>query len=190
MSAFMTSTTAAECLPIDLNSYFSSTEDQINNILSGNAEKNDELIDNLLETLDKCSHLVESESLFSRNEEYDDIQTSSLKYLAIKYYQAKMNAQIMNLLVRKDHLIQSTSFFKEYIELCQQLHIIDKDDTSYIIDSYDSKPSSAENSRSMKIAKYKKEKETQQKMEVIKFQYSSYSIFLSCVILSKLVNIK
>lgn len=147
-----------------ITSLFASAEVQANNILSGLTEKDDIVIQSLIENFEKCIGLVESESLFSKNEEYDDLQTESLKYLSIKYYIAKLNGQVMNLLTRKSHLIVSRNYFNEFLDLCKQLNILHKDDD--ISESENKIRMNPENSRSYKIAKYKREKEAKQKIEV------------------------
>ena len=149
---------------LNLASLFASSEVQANDILSGTLDKDDILIQTLIDQFEQCISLVESESLFSKNEEFDDIQTESLKYLSTKYYLAKLNCQIMNLLTRKSHLIVSKNYFNEFLDLCRQLHILHVDDDMAEIEN--KLRMNPENSRAQNIAKYKRDKEAKQKMDV------------------------
>ena len=146
--------------PVDI--LFIVTEEKVNYILSGdNDKKDDAIITDLIERLQKCQRIIESEASFSKNEEFDDISTGSIKYLAINYYIGKLHGQVMNLYSRKIHLIESRNSFNDFLEQCKQFRILDEEDDIKV-----NKSITAENTRLYKIAKYKREKETQKKMEV------------------------
>ena len=56
---------------------------------------------------------VQSQSLFSDNEDFEELQTESIKYMSIPYYQAELLLMIGD--DRKKHINLSVLFYDEFL---------------------------------------------------------------------------
>jgi hypothetical protein len=114
----------------NLSSSFSSVEIKINNLSSGKIDRNDENVNNIILELETLQRIIESEGLFSKNEELEDFSTSSIKYLSIKYYLGKVNTQMSNLYLRKTYLLKAKRYFLEFIEMCKEVRMLKEEELS------------------------------------------------------------
>lgn len=79
------------------------------------------------ETLDGLNQLVEriqSEMVFSSNEELSDIHTENLKLLMIPYYQANVLMRLME--NRDENVKKGHTYYLEYLKLMHHYHLLDK----------------------------------------------------------------
>lgn len=132
----------------------------------------DELI-KVIAVVKECVMRIEDSNLVSKNEEIDDITTSTLPYLCITYYLGKILCLMKNLRERQTYLIDAITYFKRYIKLCHDLHIV-HDNVLFECKVYDNDHSDGDSSsssaiaRERKIAKYRKEKEMKEKIKLLK----------------------
>jgi len=105
--------------------------------------------------------------------------------LALEYYLGKVHCRHSNLLTRLVHLEEAAGCFRRYLRLCVSLRVVDKDDADLDINDVNGDDGdgdgdhdddnggrqrrprvfSAEEQRSRKIARYKREKEAKERME-------------------------
>lgn len=114
---------------------------------------------------------VERESYFSDNEELDDYPTSSLKYLYLEYYLGKVYGMSMEIDPSKriSHLQSAKDSYQKYLSTCNNLRLLHDDERSTIeVENESKRVCSAEEKRSRKIEKYKRQKEAQQQMNSLK----------------------
>lgn len=71
---------------------------------------------------------VQSQSLFSDNEDFEELQTESIKYMSIPYYQAELLLMIGD--DRKKHINLSVLFYDEFFKLLSNYKFISKDDVN------------------------------------------------------------
>ena len=91
----------------------------------------DEIIIELIRKFENCEILINTQNLFSKNEELDDFSTISLQYLAIHYYIAKTSIQIKNLLVRKKYLESAEQYYTGFLKLCEGFKLFKDETFSY-----------------------------------------------------------
>ena len=105
--------------------------------------------------------------------------------LALEYYLGKVHCRHGNLLTRLTHLQEAAGCFRRYLRLCVSLRVVDNDDADvdmndiHTEDDNDSGENgddsgerrrrvfSAEEQRSRKIARYKREKEAKDRMQAL-----------------------
>jgi hypothetical protein len=114
----------------------------------------------LIEQMKEFDAGIEKHAVFSKNEEIEDYQTNTIRWLAMPYYIGKMHACVTNLMSRRDHLLQSIDCFKAFMDNCIRLRIVSADETTGMM-----KDGTAEEQRNKKIAKYKREKEMREKID-------------------------
>jgi hypothetical protein len=90
----------------------------------------EEILDSYIPTLENVIVAVDKEKIFSKNEEFEDISTKSLKYLFLQYYLGKthLRANGIDAKIRNHHLIEAKKSFQSFISLCKSLCIIKFDD--------------------------------------------------------------
>ena len=79
------------------------------------------------ETLELFNQLVEriqSEMVFSSNEELSDIHTENIKLLMIPYYQAQVLMRLME--DRDESVKKGHTYFLEYLKLMNHYRLLDK----------------------------------------------------------------
>jgi hypothetical protein len=90
------------------------------------------LVDNTIALFNKTINMVAQQSVFSSNEELDDIHTTSLKYLLIPYYLSGLYTKIQKREQRADALKKSLIMAKQFLNNCLHLNLVDKTETHSI----------------------------------------------------------
>lgn len=111
-----------------LESLFIKCEFNLNRILNADQRSDDEIILEIIRKFELCQKKIQIESLFSKNEEIDDVSTSSIKYLSLPIYLAKLHGQVTNLYQRKSHLLVSKQLYEEFLSICKNMRITNKED--------------------------------------------------------------
>eukprot|EP00026_Physarum_polycephalum_P009209 Phypoly_transcript_09323.p1 GENE.Phypoly_transcript_09323~~Phypoly_transcript_09323.p1 ORF type:complete len:299 (+),score=32.45 Phypoly_transcript_09323:225-1121(+) len=106
--------------------------------------------------------------VFSFNEELDDIQDDSIKYILTPYYQAELQLQVIDK-ERIDHLSSAKIYFAHFLQQCERLKLVHKDDLKVL---HGDKTENPTDRRATLIARTKREKEIRIKMEELQKQMS------------------
>ncbi|KAF2070111.1 hypothetical protein CYY_008574 [Polysphondylium violaceum] len=132
--------------------------------LCSNCEEYQDKVKQSIKYLFNASIQVSRQSVFSKNEELEDIRTDLLKYLLIPYYVAELYLKI-NDVDRVKHLKISKIKVMDFLNQCENLDLIDKEDLNIIHREGKADPV---NRREELINRSKKTKEIKQKLEYIK----------------------
>lgn len=116
-----------------------------------------------LETIQKALDAVDREALFSKNEELDDIPTSSLKYLCLTYFSGFVLSKMMT--SRLKNLENAKLYFNRYLEVCSRLGVLHEDELQSMKNKDKLGP---EERRRLKIEKYRRHKEHKERYESLK----------------------
>jgi hypothetical protein len=110
-----------------------------------------------IETFERCSELVEKNSLFSSNETLDDITSASLTYLTIPFYLSELYQKIpLNAPTeRRPLLAMSRRLLEQYLGACVKFEILSKPDIASYEREVDPDPGTLRNE---KIARIKQAK--------------------------------
>lgn len=124
-------------------------------------------------TIEECSRLVDSLSLFSRNESEDDIASTDLQYLSIQYYLAELTLRD-SITDRRAVLKRAQDSYENFLSLLEAYNILSKSDQKLqeqylnnrdefsLLSGHD-----ATSRRDTKIARYKQEKQLKAKLELL-----------------------
>eukprot|EP01132_Coremiostelium_polycephalum_P011618 gene11618-14226_t len=113
------------------------------------------------------SHLVVSsikidrESIFSKNEDLDDIRTDSLKYVLTPYYLSELYTKLSDV-DRIKNLKNSKNKLLQFLHQCEQLSLVDKEDLVIISREGKTDPTSRRNEL---ISRGKRDKENREKLK-------------------------
>ncbi|KAG2622927.1 hypothetical protein PVAP13_3KG017800 [Panicum virgatum] len=117
-----------------------------------------------VELLRRCDEMVSKLGLFSTNETKEDVSTANLKYLLVPYYLGEMTEKI----AQEDRipiLKASQNHLKEFIALCEALELIPEDELEL---SRQKQPDTTANRRAQKIARFRRQKAAETKLQEIK----------------------
>lgn len=117
-----------------------------------------------VELLRRCDEMVAKLGLFSPNETKEDVSTANLKYLLVPYYLGEMTEKI----AQEDRipiLNASQNHLKEFIALCEVLELIPEDELEL---SRQKQPDTMANRRAQKVARYKRQKAAETKLQEIR----------------------
>ncbi|RLM58296.1 PP2A regulatory subunit TAP46-like [Panicum miliaceum] len=117
-----------------------------------------------VELLRRCDEMVSKLGLFSTNETKEDVSTANLKYLLVPYYLGEITEKI----AQEDRipiLKASQNHLKEFIALCEVLELIPEDELEL---SRQKQPDTVANRRAQKIARFKRQKAAETKLQEIK----------------------
>ncbi|CAL4904323.1 unnamed protein product [Urochloa decumbens] len=117
-----------------------------------------------VELLRRCDEMVSKLGLFSPNETKEDVSTANLKYLLVPHYLGEMTEKI----VQEDRipvLKASQDHLKEFIALCEVLELIPADELEL---SKQNQPDTMANKRAQKIARFKRQRAAETKLQEIK----------------------
>lgn len=113
----------------------------------------------------QLSAAVSQASLLSANEALDEIPTASLKYLLVPYLIARAQGQIHGeAYERHAALLESRRWLNVFFESMDQLHLLSERDRDAALEHTPAQVVSAATKRELKIARFKKEKETERKL--------------------------
>ncbi|KAI5063949.1 hypothetical protein GOP47_0020619 [Adiantum capillus-veneris] len=116
------------------------------------------------ELLQRCESLIDKLALFSSNEQKDDVTTGDLKYLLVPYFKAEFLERAGS----SDRLqgIKSASIYlKMFISSCERLDLVPDAEMSAFNQEA---PMTAERRRATKIARFKRVKAAESKLQDIK----------------------
>lgn len=125
----------------------------------------DRILDSALAVLAATQRKVYSEGMISKNEELDDINTGVLRFLFLPYMAAKVHAQYRNLRFRLSHLLEARTFFQDFLQSCKRYKLLHKDEIIEV--DADESVISPQDRRTMKIEKYKREKESTARIKAL-----------------------
>lgn len=116
--------------------------------------------------LNRIARLVQSLSLFSTNEEISDIPTSHLQFLLVDYYLGDLHLRPMGGLDRKKQLETSSMFLSAFLTRCDNLGLVEEEDRCDVLEEAEDLSNPAKR-RERKIARFRKEKEAQERLNHI-----------------------
>jgi len=140
--------------------------DIVNSTLSSNDESFQKQVNDAIRHFTRASILVQQLSIFSINETVDDINTSDLKFLLIKVYLGELYLKIVNPNSDREKILETAKKnFNEYLSNCELYELFSQKDKEYLEAKLTNKSFNAARNREEKIARYKREKETKNKIE-------------------------
>lgn len=151
----------AEAEIVSVESLFAKVKENIHRLSNEESSKiDDEYILSTNKLIEECKAAVDREGLFSKNEEVDDVPTTSLKYLLLDYYLGKSHLQFKEPTGRKFHLLDGQRRYECFIKTCNHLRIITDSEVDAMDDDEGGPVTSASLAakRERKIANYKAEK--------------------------------
>eukprot|EP00177_Eucheuma_denticulatum_P000290 GFKZ01000499.1.p1 GENE.GFKZ01000499.1~~GFKZ01000499.1.p1 ORF type:complete len:347 (-),score=71.12 GFKZ01000499.1:96-1136(-) len=117
----------------------------------------------------QVSVAVSQASLLSANEALDEIPTGSLKYLLVPYLIARAHGQIHGEAhERHAALVESRRWLNSFFERMDRLGLLSERDRDAALEHTPTQVVSAGTKREMKIARFKKEKETERKLSLLR----------------------
>lgn len=124
-------------------------------------------------TIEECSRLVDSLSLFSRNESEDDIASTDLQYLSIQYYLAELTLRD-SITDRRTVLKRAQDSYENFLSLLDAYKILSKSDQKLQEQYLNNRDEfsllsgrDVTSRRATKIARYKQEKQLKAKLELL-----------------------
>jgi len=125
-------------------------------------------VQNALGLFLRISNGVQSASMFSSNEELDDISSGSLKYLLVEYYIAQLLEKIVDVdsstrdVSRIRNLKLATDRYWAFLNKCESIKLVHKQD----LESFHREGSvNATIKREEKVARFKREQEAQNRLK-------------------------
>lgn len=134
--------------------------------------------------LKQCSDLVDRLSLFSTNEDLDDVSTSNIQYLGIDYLLAELSTKSYSSADRKAQLDESTLLLERFLNRVDEYSLLTKPDQE-LLESYKEDPksfritgenASMEAKRSTKIRRFQEEKAIKSRLGVLREQTQSLNV--------------
>ncbi|XP_043715966.1 PP2A regulatory subunit TAP46-like isoform X1 [Telopea speciosissima] len=116
------------------------------------------------EALQQCEEMISKLGLFSANETKDDISTTNLKYSLVPFYLG----ELMEKVAHKDRiqlLKISQAKLKEFISFCEAMELIPDEELQT---SAQEGPASLTDHRALKIARFKRQRAAELKLQEIK----------------------
>lgn len=130
-------------------------------------------------TIEECSRLVDSLSLFSRNESEDDIASTDLQYLSIQYYVAELTLRD-SITDRRAVLKRAQDSYANFLSLLDAYSILSKSDQKLQEQYLNNRDEffllfgrDAISRRNTKIARYNQEKQLKAKLELLSQESSA-----------------
>lgn len=114
---------------LTLEDVFQSILTQYKSIVDEN-DCGEEKINEFLRLIEQCQKMVDQVSLFSRNEEIEEYSSSSIKFLFLEYFAAKVNAATNNLIFRRIKLLEAERGYRSFLQTCIRLHVLHEDDVA------------------------------------------------------------
>ncbi|XP_020105779.1 PP2A regulatory subunit TAP46 isoform X2 [Ananas comosus] len=117
-----------------------------------------------IEALQRCDEMVSKLGLFSLNETKDDVTTANLKYLLVPFYLG----ELIEKLAQEDRisiLKLSQNKLKEFISICEALELIPEEELEI---SGQGGPDTFATRRAKKIARFKRQRAAEAKLQEIK----------------------
>uniref|UniRef100_A0A0C9QW85 TSA: Wollemia nobilis Ref_Wollemi_Transcript_4449_1593 transcribed RNA sequence n=1 Tax=Wollemia nobilis TaxID=56998 RepID=A0A0C9QW85_9CONI len=114
--------------------------------------------------LHQCEAMIDRLGLFSPNEGKEDISTTDLKYLLVPYYLGELTEKIQN--SNRLQIIRTSQLhLKEFISICEKLEVVPSNELEALVQEANDTP---EARRAKKIARFKRQKSAESKLQDIK----------------------
>ena len=93
--------------------------------LIASARARPELLASAASLLQRCQHMVESQAIFSTNEDEEDISTADLPYLLVPFYRGELlcSSQASSTGQRMAQVSEATASFFQFLQRCSQYHL-------------------------------------------------------------------
>ncbi|TPX67267.1 hypothetical protein SpCBS45565_g03920 [Spizellomyces sp. 'palustris'] len=124
-----------------------------------------------INSLLRCAALVETLGVFSSNELLEDINTADLRYLLVNAYLAELISKRMGQ-DRTKVLQTAQHHYERFLAACEQHEILRADDKKFLETQMKGGIADPEKKRMEKIARYKREKATKEKLKELHEQLS------------------
>ncbi|KAG5233706.1 PP2A regulatory [Salix suchowensis] len=119
-----------------------------------------ELVKKGIEYLEKCEEMISKLGLFSSNETKEDISTTNFKCILVPFYLAELAEKIL-----QDDRIQILKDSQEFISFCEAMELVPEEELQA---SSQGAPNTFVDRRALKIARYKRQRAAEAKLEEIK----------------------
>ncbi|RKO93001.1 TAP42-like protein [Blyttiomyces helicus] len=130
-------------------------------------ENNQKDVKEAVRAFTRCAALVRSLGVFSSNETLEDINTSDLRYLLVDAYLGEVALKIVDS-DRAKTLQAAQTYLKRFLATCEQHGALSDEDKSYLDGEISGVAKDADRRRMEKIARYRREKATKDKLKVSK----------------------
>ncbi|KAL2650186.1 hypothetical protein R1flu_018314 [Riccia fluitans] len=114
--------------------------------------------------LESCQEKIEQLGLFSANEEKEDISTADLKYLLVPFYLADLSEKVQSP-DRLQLVRTSLSYLRAFIRRCDNYNLVPEGELEALTRDT---PGSAELRRMEKVARFKRQRAAEAKLQEIK----------------------
>lgn len=176
--------------PQSLEELYALSLQKYENIVIHQSQVGDSAVMDAIHVIESCRKRVTGESLFSKNEELEEYSTNSIKFLFLDYFLGKVHSQYLKLNSRKGHLLLSRELLIDYLEMCKRLGVLDDDDkvaVELLLGEDDDDVGSqgtlsrsrgaggSAEQRARKIAKFKRDKESQTRMTALKAMLTAFA---------------
>lgn len=161
-----------------LRSVFDSAEQHrrdIENRSDSNSEAFQDKVTSAVQLYEECLVIADRISLFSPNETLEDISSSDLQYLLLRYRLAELILRINGSIAdRKANIIKAQKSYEDFLKQLDNYDMLSKSDAA-MLEAYEESPSTfstaatadAATKREIKIRRFKEEKELKQKLEYL-----------------------
>lgn len=140
---------------------------------SGTRSTRDALKLQALSLLSACDDAVERLSLFSSNEDKDDLVTSDLKYLSVPFLAGELHASspTLDMASRADALRRSNACYLRFLHRIRQYGLLDANCYTALERLEAGEPLDSTTTRTQKIAMYKREREVKSQLAALTQQH-------------------
>eukprot|EP01091_Cochliopodium_minus_P014475 TRINITY_DN4913_c0_g1_i1.p1 TRINITY_DN4913_c0_g1~~TRINITY_DN4913_c0_g1_i1.p1 ORF type:complete len:340 (+),score=124.76 TRINITY_DN4913_c0_g1_i1:35-1054(+) len=132
--------------------------------VNSNDEKFQQQIKNTIESFKIVASLVNKSSIFSQNEELQDISTSRLKYILVPYYLAQLTLKIVDMENRLKNINIAKLYFSNFVSKSIQYGLVMKEDVETLESDAPLQP---QRKREEKIKRAKREMELKKQLKEI-----------------------
>jgi len=124
-----------------------------------------------IETLIRCTHMVNILGLFSSNEHIDEISTETVSYLLLPAFLGDLSLKLISE-ERKSSVGNALIYFRSFLKHCQDYSITEKKLSSYLKDEQEDeeepkKPKDRNKVREQKIARFQENKQLESAIKII-----------------------
>ena len=178
VSVAVPETVAAAPTSLPLPLLFRKAEHSFERLDELSAEKLAQACSVTIQDFETCERFVRTLSLFSKNEEVEDISTSHLKYLLIDYYLHNLHTRVFDIdpTRRRNDIQQSLTYASKFIETCRHLKLLSREQ----LERWDTeiknphKPGTlpVQPSREARIAAFQREKQLKEQLETLRQKQS------------------
>lgn len=140
--------------------------------LASTDQKYQEDVSNAIAYFSTCAKLVDKLDLFSSNETVDDVNTTDLKFILVYAYLGDLMTKLIGV-DRLELLNKSKWYFEQFLRNVELYEILGEGDKKFIEEQSNGIAKDVAKKRIEKIERYKREKETKAKLEMLQQQLFS-----------------